>query len=175
MWLQTQYALFGTKWSKLFSGPMWAHEPIMQAEGHSEINSLNPLHPTNALVNVPALSKRTLRRDIEKNAVSTGPEIQIHILKKAAECNPNALWWVKGDGVDVVKGLGESARGQWSGDADLNDGRLNSLYREYKLRLANAEAIGLRERGTQHFIEEDLNGALQVVIDGLSFLHSCKS
>ena len=30
-----------------------------------------------ALVNVPALSERTLRRDIEKTDISTGPEIQV--------------------------------------------------------------------------------------------------
>ena len=30
-----------------------------------------------ALVNVPAISERTLRRDIEKAEVSTGPEIQV--------------------------------------------------------------------------------------------------
>ena len=30
-----------------------------------------------ALVNVPALSERTLRRDIAKAEVSTGPEIQV--------------------------------------------------------------------------------------------------
>lgn len=30
-------------------------------------------------MNVPALSERTLRRDIEKNDISTGSEIQVHL------------------------------------------------------------------------------------------------
>lgn len=35
-WLQTQYVLFGSKWSRVFSGPMWSLEPIMQAGNMSE-------------------------------------------------------------------------------------------------------------------------------------------
>ena len=35
------------------------------------------------------------------------------------ETNPDACWWIKGDGVDVVKGLFESTKGIWSGDVDL--------------------------------------------------------
>ena len=58
--------------------------------------------------------------------------LQVHILKTAADSDRNTSWWIKGDGVDVVSGLGESIRGQWSGDVDLNDGSLNSLYCKYK-------------------------------------------
>ena len=36
--------------------------------------------PLQALVNVPALSERTLRRDIEKGDFSTGTEIQVNNL-----------------------------------------------------------------------------------------------
>lgn len=31
LWLQTMYVLFGSKWAKIFCGPMWSHAPIMQA------------------------------------------------------------------------------------------------------------------------------------------------
>ena len=44
------------------------------------------------------------------------------MLHKALESDPNTRWWIKGDGVDVVKGLCESVKGQWSRDVDLNYG-----------------------------------------------------
>ena len=40
-------------------------------------------------------------------------------------------WWIKGDACDVVSGLGESVKGEWSGNIDLNDGKLKSLYDQY--------------------------------------------
>ena len=73
---------------------------------------------------------------------------QCHIIKSAAESDRNTSWWIKGDGVDVVQGLRESVRGQWSGDVDLNDGQLQSLYLEYKQQLKPTGEIGLGERHT---------------------------
>lgn len=121
-------------------------------------------------MNVPALSERTLRRDIEKSTFSTGPEIQVAYHYRTAKCgiynpavilllqtpipqsavqsNPGAWWWIKGDGVDVVKGLWESTLGEWSGDADLNDGKLAGMYASYKQRLSTASQLGLDERST---------------------------
>ena len=49
-----------------------------------------------------------------------------------ARSNPNAWWWLKADGCDLVKGLKESVKLQWSGDVDLNDGCLQKQYDEYK-------------------------------------------
>jgi len=45
--------------------------------------------------------------------------------------NPDAHWWIKGDGTDVVKGLWESVSGQWAGEIDINDGKLKQLYKEF--------------------------------------------
>lgn len=47
LWLETMYILFGSKWSKIFCGPMWSHAPIMQAEvtvqgSTAPINTMNP-------------------------------------------------------------------------------------------------------------------------------------
>lgn len=42
--------------------------------------------------------------------------------------HPDSWWWVKADGVDLVPGLGESMRREWSGDVDLNDGSLQEQY-----------------------------------------------
>ena len=37
----------------------------------------------------------------------------------AVKTDPDTRWWVKGDGVDVIKGLKESTRGEWSGDVEM--------------------------------------------------------
>jgi len=50
--------------------------------------------------------------------------LKIAVIERAATLSPNTWWWIKGDGVDVVKGLWESVKGQWAGDVDLNDGEL---------------------------------------------------
>ena len=44
--------------------------------------------------------------------------IQVEVIKRAAELDPNTWLWIKGD---IVKGIKESTRGEWSGDVDLND------------------------------------------------------
>ena len=135
-------------------------------------------------MNVPALSERTLRRDIEKGVFSTGSEIQVPLLlccstvvnicacrvKSTADSNPAAWWWVKADGVDVVKGLWVSTRGEWSGDADLNDGNLAAMYGEYKQRLAKASKLGIDDQ--QQVTETDLNLVLHDLRSDLDFLHS---
>ena len=87
--------------------------------------------------------------------------LQSAILQSAAEFNPKAWWWIKGDGVDAVKGLWESTKGQWSGDADLNDGVLNELYEDYQQRLAKVSTLGLGERSTPPLMEADLNATTE--------------
>ena len=94
------------------------------------------------------------------------------MLHKAFESDPNTRWWIKGDGVDVVKGLCESVKGQWSGDVDLNDGQLDVLYQEYQLQLNTAKQIGLRERKSNCLIHVDLSAVLQQLVEELEFLHS---
>ena len=72
---------------------------------------------------------------------------------------------MKADGVDVLPGLGESVRKHWSGDVDLNDGRIKLMHDAYLKRLEFAKQIGLScglERSKEHLmhleceIEEDL-------------------
>lgn len=155
-------------------------------------------------MNVPALSERTLRRDIEKGDISIGSEIQVptlhfsvflgystnkycllcisvsmqtvlmqvNMLRSAHESDPSALWWIKGDGVDVVKGLKVSTHDQWSGDADVGDGTLLSLCRNYDERMRAATSVGLGDCATDAFIEVDLNSILHDLKDDLTFLRS---
>ena len=91
-------------------------------------------------------------------------------MKSTADSNPAAWWWVKADGVDVVKGLWVSTRGEWSGDADLNDGNLAAMYGEYKQRLTKASKLGIDDQ--QQVTETDLNLVLDDLRSDLDFLHS---
>ena len=50
-------------------------------------------------------------------------------------------WWIKADGVDVVKGLGKSLRLQLSGDVDLCVGELQKQYQLYRKRLVFIQAL----------------------------------
>lgn len=49
------------------------------------------------------------------------------MLDAAASAHPNSWFRVKADSVDIVAGLGESLRLQWSGVVDLNVGELSKL------------------------------------------------
>ena len=54
--------------------------------------------------------------------------MQKKVLDQAATVHPNSQWWVKADGVDLVPGLEESMRMEWSGDIDLIAGAIQNLY-----------------------------------------------
>jgi hypothetical protein len=171
MWLQSQYILFGSKFAKFFGGPMWSVESIMQSK------ETNPgtRAPTDALVNVPSLSERTIRRDIERSDVAIGPQIQVHVLNTASRNAQEVRWWIKADGVDVVKGLKESVKGEWSGDVDMNDGSLSKLFQEYQGRMEAAGKIGLGDGCVQQCMEADLIETLGSLDSDLIFIHSVLS
>ena len=57
--------------------------------------------------------------------------------------NPGVHWWLKGDGTDVVKGLWQSTSGEWAGDVDLNDGRLQRQYSDFKIRMEEVKNLGV--------------------------------
>ena len=48
--------------------------------------------------------------------------------------------------MDVVKGISESVRGDWSSDVDLNDGAVDTLFQEYCNVLGETAQIGLGRR-----------------------------
>ena len=78
------------------------------------------------------------------------------VLDSAAKQNPNATWWIKGDGCDVVPGICESVNMVWSGDVDLNDGELQKAYQQYRKQLEFISGIGLNTRQTKELIVQDL-------------------
>ena len=89
------------------------------------------------------------------------------MLDKAVVVHPSSWWWVKADGVDVVPGLGESMRMEWSGDIDLNDGLLQQQYTSYLKRLKFIRGIGLGDSRPQLLkdllvIHEELESDLKI-------------
>ena len=69
--------------------------------------------------------------------------MQTTVLDQAMAAFPASTNW--GDAVDLVAGLGESVKGEWSGDVDLGDGRLQEMFKEYQRRLQMIARIGRRE------------------------------
>ncbi len=90
------------------------------------------------------------------------------MLDEAVKLFPNINWWIKADGVDVVSGLGESVGGTWSGDVDLNDGKVQ-MYTTYTHRLSFVSELGLARRECYE-IEKDLLEIEEAHKDDLSFL-----
>lgn len=89
-------------------------------------------------------------------------------MDSAAKANPDVYWWIKGDGCDVVGGLGESVSGVWSGDVDLNTGDLQRSYDVYKSKLALILGIGSRRSRTT--IREDLDNIYSQLISDKDFI-----
>ena len=92
------------------------------------------------------------------------------VLDEVAQSNPDVWWWLKADGCDITKGLKESIKLKWSGDVDLNNGKLQEQYERYKKCLELAQKAGL-ERDK---VENDLNELLQDLIKDLDYIHSGK-
>ena len=93
-------------------------------------------------------------------------------LDEAARLLPGAIWWVKADGVDVVAGLSESVRNEWSGDVDLNDGKVKQMHDAYISRLKMVDRIGLGGRREHTKLQEDLAHLESDLKDDIAFLSS---
>lgn len=94
--------------------------------------------------------------------------MQMLLLDTAAKSNPNAVWWIKGDGADIVPGLYESVQQKWYGDVDLNDGDLQDSYKQYKTRLDFVAGLGLGSRARS--ILEDLRMLHQQILSDKEFM-----
>ena len=93
------------------------------------------------------------------------------VLNALAAASPGGWFWIKGDGTDVVKGLWESTRGQWGGDVNLNDGKLESLRYEYDKRMKWIEGLSLN-KGDIDAIKEDQKAGVEFLQSDINFVHS---
>jgi len=96
---------------------------------------------------------------------------------------PNAQWWIKGDGTDIVKSLCQPVSGQWSGNVDLNDGELQRQYMEFSQRIdkinalrivqKSAEKIGSELRLVSGTVKRTYGLSHQVIIRRIYSLNIC--
>ena len=97
------------------------------------------------------------------------------MLDYAAASQPDTQWWIKGDGCDLVSGLSESVRMEWSGDVDLDDGTLQELYAAYRDRLNFIEGIGIgSSKDLRACIVNDLNASLKDLTEDKHFILTSK-
>jgi len=89
-------------------------------------------------------------------------------LEKLANLYPDVHWWLKGDGTDVVKGLWQSTLGEWAGDVDLNDGKLQQQYIKYKSRTEEIKCLGIGKPVDE--IKTILRKEVATIRSDLSFL-----
>ena len=81
------------------------------------------------------------------------------MLEEGKKVHPNAKWWVKADGCDLIVALGESVNGDWSGDVDLNDGDLAEQHSEYLARVSHIEEL-CKDLTNREECSSELNGEL---------------
>ena len=92
------------------------------------------------------------------------------MLEELVSLSPNARWWIKGDGTDVVKGLWQSSSGEWSGDVDLNDGKLQQQFTKFCQRKERINGIGMQE--SVEAIRTELTSVVDAMKDDLQFISS---
>lgn len=92
------------------------------------------------------------------------------MLDEASATHQSSYWWIKGDGCDIVKGIGESVSGNWSGDVDLNDGKLQLQFDKYQKRLNTVENLGLLPHHKQEQICQDLRQIENELTADISFI-----
>ena len=95
--------------------------------------------------------------------------IQAAVLDEALRTHPNASWWVKADECDLVEGLGESTNLTWSGDVDMNNEKLQAMYKTYRERLDFTSKLGLN-RSDLAAIVKDLDVCIKDVQEDICFV-----
>jgi hypothetical protein len=91
-------------------------------------------------------------------------------LDAAVKTYPEAHWWIKDDGCDLVQGLCESVSGVWSGDVDLNDGSLRRSFDECKVKLSLISQTSFGSRRGKATIKDDLSTIHTQVLSDKEFI-----
>ena len=93
-------------------------------------------------------------------------------MKKLKEAYPNRRWYIKAAATDMKAGLRESMRGEWSGDCDLGDGKLQQMEAEYEERIRRVRGIGLKERNVKEIIFADIQQQINEISEEKKFLET---
>ena len=83
--------------------------------------------------------------------------------------NVNSQWWITGGGTDVLKGLWKSVSGEWAGDVDFNDGKLQQAYEQHQDRIKWLKSIGLQNQGIEH-TKQDLMKAQDMISTEIGYV-----
>ena len=74
----------------------------------------------------------------------------------------------------MVSGLGESVKGEWSGDVDLNDGKLQLLYEQYCDRKKSASLLGYPNPADRDAVIEGLGEEKKRLESDMEFITESK-
>ena len=97
--------------------------------------------------------------------------MQEAVLDEAIKALPDTDWWIKSDGCDIVAGLTESTRSEWTGDVDMGDGKLQKQYHDYVKRIELVKGINRQFSDTQRQLTiEDLSDIQQSLQSDLTFI-----
>lgn len=66
--------------------------------------------------------------------------------------------------------MGESVKGLWTGDVDLNDGKLPLLYETYTDRKESIKALGLPNPSDRASVIKDLSAEKKHLEEDLNFV-----
>lgn len=94
------------------------------------------------------------------------------MLEEAVSAHPDGWWWIKADGADLLSGLGESVKGEWSGDVDLNDGSTQQLYRNYRKQLDFLDSISVKVGDCN--LKRDIEMVRQQTVQDIDFVCASK-
>ena len=98
--------------------------------------------------------------------------MQGEILDDAVKALPDAIWWIKSDGSDVIPGLTESVRREWSGDVDLGDGIVQTQHKDYleRIEVVNQISRNLHDCKDRQETLKDLKAIKKSLANDLTFI-----
>ena len=82
---------------------------------------------------------------------------------------------MKADGCDLTAGLRESTEHKWSGDVDLGDGSLATVYKEYTDRLKFIEGFGIGDRRGRWTVSYDCDALEKSLNSDLTYISTSMS
>lgn len=65
-------------------------------------------------------------------------------------------------------------KGVWSGDVDLNDGKLQEMYSVYMDRLRFINNIGLSDRDSRQHLADDMDACVNQMSNDITFISNGK-
>lgn len=83
--------------------------------------------------------------------------LQKEILHQAHISNPTARWCIKADWTDIITGIQESVKGDWSGDIDLNDGNAQAHKQRVTERIQLVKNIDQTDGSSLHCMKQVYN------------------